>query len=116
MSGIRGNPVAKFLVPDWGDIAESGIRLSYRPASLMQGQERLSKRGYVYRTFYRPRAAFLLDGSPSSVVAVAPSCTQEYSADLGPVFVNNFLPFCKSLLLESEGKWLSKKLTVHKRF
>ncbi len=26
--------VAKFLVPDWGDIVDYGIGLSYRPASL----------------------------------------------------------------------------------
>jgi len=25
---------AKFLVPDWGDIVNSGIGLSYRPANL----------------------------------------------------------------------------------
>ncbi len=27
-------PVAKFLVPDWGEIVDSGIRLSFRPARL----------------------------------------------------------------------------------
>jgi hypothetical protein len=30
---IKG-PVAKFLIPDWGDIINSGIGLSYRPARL----------------------------------------------------------------------------------
>jgi hypothetical protein len=27
-------PVAKFIVPDWGDKVDSGIGLSYRPAKL----------------------------------------------------------------------------------
>jgi hypothetical protein len=27
-------PLAKFLVPDWGDIVDSGIGLPYRPARL----------------------------------------------------------------------------------
>jgi hypothetical protein len=27
-------PVAKFIVPDWGDIVDSGIGFSYRPAGL----------------------------------------------------------------------------------
>jgi len=28
------NPVAKFIVPDWGDKVDSGIGVSYRPAKL----------------------------------------------------------------------------------
>jgi hypothetical protein len=27
-------PVAKFIVPDWGDKVDSGIGLSYRPARI----------------------------------------------------------------------------------
>jgi hypothetical protein len=27
-------PAAKFIVPDWGNIVDSGLGLSYRPASL----------------------------------------------------------------------------------
>jgi hypothetical protein len=30
----NSKPVAKFLVPDWGDIVGSGIGLSYRPSRL----------------------------------------------------------------------------------
>jgi hypothetical protein len=30
-------PVAKFIVPDWGDKVDSGIGLSYRPARLLAG-------------------------------------------------------------------------------
>ncbi len=32
--GDGENPVAKFLVHDWGDVVDPGIRLSYRPARL----------------------------------------------------------------------------------
>ncbi len=33
--GLLGiHSVAKFLVPNWGDMIDSGIGLSYRPASL----------------------------------------------------------------------------------
>jgi hypothetical protein len=32
--GIGPDPVAKFLVPDWGDIVDSSIGLSYWLASL----------------------------------------------------------------------------------
>ncbi len=28
------SPIAKFIVPDWGDKVVSGMRLSYRPARL----------------------------------------------------------------------------------
>ncbi len=33
MQRIRVQPVAKFIVPDWGDKVNSCIRLSYRPYS-----------------------------------------------------------------------------------
>jgi hypothetical protein len=34
MLTLQTNAVAKFLVPEWGDIVDSGIGMSYRPASL----------------------------------------------------------------------------------
>jgi hypothetical protein len=34
VSSIFKHAIAKFLVPDWGDIVDSGIELSYRPARL----------------------------------------------------------------------------------
>jgi hypothetical protein len=34
-------PEAKFIVPEWGDIVDSGIGLSYRPASLCSLADRL---------------------------------------------------------------------------
>jgi hypothetical protein len=31
---MKNNTVAKFLVPDWGELVDSGIGLSYRSAGL----------------------------------------------------------------------------------
>ncbi len=38
----RGSPVAKFIVPDWGDKVDSGIGLSYWPVTMIKNQRKFS--------------------------------------------------------------------------